>query len=84
MMDRWLIRKIGDLYYLVDTDYNSKKYTQPIEINEVGADICEGLIRGDDPVKITKYIAAKYEATEDEVRGDVEEFIENINRTIMR
>ncbi len=73
--DRFVLRKAGGLYWLLDTEQEGPNYKRPVALNSVGADIFNMIKEGKDREDIIGALKSKYETDENNIREDVEDFL---------
>lgn len=74
MQNRYSLRYVGGIYWLLDIAQAGVPYREPIPINEVGADIWWLMEQGRSEAEIVDCISAEYGTDRDVVKLDVEQF----------
>ena len=80
--DRFVLRKAGGLYWLLDTEQEGPNYKRPVALNAVGADIYIMIKEGKNKEEIITQLMNKYEADEKSIRDDVENFMSILTEAV--
>lgn len=75
---RWLLRRAGGTYWLVDTAQTGVPYHAPLGMNESGAQIWQLMEQGLSPQEIARHLAGTDDVAPEDVLGDVEAFLAQI------
>lgn len=75
MDDRYIMRKAAGWYWLIDTKQSGMPYHAPLCTNELGARIWELQQQGKEKTEIISILCKEYEAQEELLTRDVEQFL---------
>lgn len=75
MNRKYQLRYAAGLYWLIDTGQPGIPYKKPLSMNEAGAEIFHLLQAGLDREEITQALRREYQAPEEVIRADVEQFL---------
>lgn len=76
----FVLRQVAEQYVVIATGEASKEFHGMVKLNQVGADIWQGLIEGHTEEEIVAILAAKYDAPEDKIKSDVAVLIEKMEQ----
>ena len=74
----FVLRKVADKYVVIATGEASKNFSGMVKLNEVGAEIWQGLMDGCDEDGIVERMTAKYEVEPEKARADAKAMIEKM------
>lgn len=83
MMNRMLgdyqLREAAGFYWLIDMKQSGGTWRQPLRLNETGALLVQGVFDGKTPEELTEGLAESYELSSEEMRGDVDAFLAQLD-----
>lgn len=68
------LRYAAGCFYLLDTEQPGMPYKQPMELNEIGAEIWQMMAKGDTAEQIVQKLSKEYDAPEADILEDVLQF----------
>lgn len=74
----FVLRKVADQYVVIATGEASRDFHGMIKLNQVGADIWEGLNAGSGVEEIADRIVEKYEVDRAKAEADIEALVRRI------
>jgi len=76
----FVLRQVAEQYVVIATGEASKDFHGMVKLNQVGADIWQGLIDGKTQDEIVTDIAGKYDADKAKVAADVSMMIDKMEQ----
>ncbi len=73
-MERYRMYYAAGVYWLLDLEQTPDRYKKPLATNEIGSKIWRLMEQGLSTEDISRKIAMEYEADEEVIRDDVNEF----------
>ena len=81
-LDNYEIHKAAGTYFLINIAQKGDVFEKPVEVNEFGALVIKLIKEGKSTDEAAKLLAEEYEADFEEVKNDVNEFIESLYEKI--
>lgn len=72
--DKYRLRRVADMYWLLDVGQPGIPYEKPVALNQPGAMICGMLEDGAGAEEIAEAMSASYGISASEARADLEQF----------
>lgn len=76
------LREAAGYHWLIHVTQSGANYEAPMPVNAVGAEICQDLIQGKTVEEIAGTLAEKYRVSLEEMRQDVQAFMEQVRESI--
>lgn len=74
----FVLRKVADQYVVIATGEASKNFSGMVKLNQVGADIWQGLMDGCEEEEIVKRLTDKYEVDSEKAAADTKALLEKM------
>ena len=71
---RYQLRYAAGRYYLLDMNQTGVPYKRPMEMNTIGAQIWQMMVKGYTTEQVIQVLASEYEADVADIREDVQQF----------
>ena len=81
-LENYEIHKAAGTYFLIKIAQKGDVFEKPVEVNEFGALVIKLIKEGKSTDEAAKLLAEEYEADFEEVKKDVNEFIESLYEKI--
>lgn len=78
VFDRYKLRFVAGIYWLLDMEQNGPEYRSPMTLNEVGARIWELLSQGNTEDEIAGTLCVEYEVDKETVLEDIRAFMQEL------
>lgn len=76
--ERYQIRQAAGMYWLLDMEQPGIPYRQPVLLNETGTAFWKLLVQGKPEDEVASVIASEYGVSREEIRQDVEHFLQKL------
>lgn len=77
---QYIVKEAAGVFWLIDTAQSGVPYHEPLQINEVGADIFSMWKNNKSKEEIIDNMCVEYDAPRDMIAQDVEEFLANLEQ----
>lgn len=75
---KYRLRRVADMYWLLDIEQPGVPYRQPIALNHTGAMICGLLENGAGAEEVAEAMQASYGISAEAARADLEQFLKQL------
>ena len=79
-LSQYRLRKAAGIYWIIMCDQQEAVYVQPIQINEVGALIWNGIEDGNREYELAELLQSHFDIDSHKAIYDVKNFIEQLNK----
>ena len=83
-LSQYRLRKAAGVYWIIMCDQQEAEYRQPIQINEVGALIWNGIKEGSGEDELALLLQSRFDIDSHKAICDVRKFIEQLNKKGIR
>ena len=77
-MEEYQLRSAAGKYWLLHMEQKGIPYERPLQLNVIGAEMWRLIRAGKTTGQIVEYLAREYDAPEEEVQEDVEQFYQQL------
>ena len=77
---QYIVKEAAGVFWLIDTAQSGVPYHEPLQINEIGADIFYMWNDNKSKEEIIDNMCAEYDAPRDVIEQDVQEFLANLEQ----
>ena len=80
--ERYVLRRAAGACWLVDVLQDGESYRPPVQLNDTGAFLWEGLCRGTPEEELARQLAGEGDVPPEEALADVRGFLEELRKLL--